>query len=369
MQDSLTSRTDARSRVVTSGVHFSDTRQQTRQSLRFNAKWGSRSFRSVVVCGSFSSTNSDPLNPLLGISLKVLSALVFTAMSALLKTMTARYPIGEVVFFRSAFALIPLLGWLMWQGALINSVRTKNLVGHFKRGFIGTGGMYLSFMALSFLPLPDAVAIGYASPLIVVVLAALVLKEEVRAYRWSAVAIGFVGVMIMLIPYLSPKMFSGGLTSGPALGAIAALAGAFCSAGAVLQVRRLTATERTGAIVFYFFILASGISLLTLPFGWLLPDRYDLLLFVAVGTLGGVGQILVTESYRHADTSIIAPFEYTSMIWALLVGWVVFGDLPGAAVMVGGFIVAASGLLIVWRERALGLQRAKEMAVSARPNV
>ena len=106
-----------------------------------------------------------------------------------------------------------------------------------------------------------------------------------------------------------------------------------------------------------------------MPFGWLLPDRYDLLLFVAVGTLGGVGQILVTESYRHADTSIIAPFEYTSMIWALLVGWVVFGDLPGAAVMVGGFIVAASGLLIVWRERALGLQRAKELAVSARPNV
>jgi drug/metabolite transporter (DMT)-like permease len=176
--------------------------------------------------------------------------------------------------------------------------------------------------------------------------------------------------MIMLSPYLSPKMFSGGLTSGPALGAIAALAGAFCSAGAALQVRRLTATERTGAIVFYFFILASGLSLLTLPFGWLLPDRDDLLLFVLVGTLGGVGQILLTESYRHADTSIIAPFEYTSMIWALLIGWLVFGDLPGAAVMVGGSIVAASGLLIVWRERQLGLQRAKERAAaSQRPSV
>lgn len=305
------------------------------------------------------------MNPLLGISLKVLSALVFTVMSAILKTLTARYPVGEVVFFRSAFAIIPLLAWLMWQGALINSVRTKNLRGHFKRGFIGTLGMYLGFAALSYLPLPDAIAIGYASPLIVVVLAALVLREKVRAYRWTAVAIGFVGVLIMLSPYLSPSMFSGGLSSGPTLGAVAALAGAFCSAGAMIQVRRLTETEKTGAIVFYFFILASCLSLLTLPFGWRLPDRADLMLFVVGGLFGGLGQILLTESYRHADTSIIAPFEYTSMIWALLIGWAVFGDLPALTVITGGLIVAATGLLIVWRERQLGLQRAKELAAAS----
>jgi drug/metabolite transporter (DMT)-like permease len=305
------------------------------------------------------------LNPLLGISLKVLSTLVFTGMSAVLKTLTTRYPIGEVVFFRSVFAMIPLLMWLAWQRALINSVRTRNLLGHFKRGFIGTAGMFLGFSALSFLPLPDAIAIGYASPLIVVVLAALVLQERVRAYRWTAVAIGFVGVVIMLSPYLSPGMFVGGMTSGPTIGAAAALAGACCSAGAMIQVRRLTATEKTGAIVFYFFILASGLSLLTLPFGWRLPDRTDLLLFVLGGTLGGVGQILVTESYRHADTSIIAPFEYTSMIWALLIGWMMFGDLPALTVIVGGLIVTASGLLIVWREHKLGLKRAKELAAAS----
>ena len=305
------------------------------------------------------------MNPLLGISLKLLSALAFTVMSAILKTLTARYPVGEVVFFRSAFAIIPLLAWLIWQRDLINSVRTHNLRGHFKRGFIGTFGMFLGFAALSYLPLPDAIAIGYASPLIVVVLAAVVLKEKVRTYRWTAVGIGFVGVLIMLSPYLSNGMFGGGLMSGRMMGVGAALAGAFCSAGAMIQVRRLTSTEKTGAIVFYFFILASFLSLLTMPFGWRLPDQPDLLLFILGGTFGGLGQILLTESYRHADTSIIAPFEYTSMIWALLIGWIVFGELPAVTVVVGGLIVAATGLLIVWRERQLGLQRAKELATSS----
>ncbi|QFU18064.1 EamA family transporter [Microvirga thermotolerans] len=283
-------------------------------------------------------------------------------MSAGLKTLTSLYPVGEIVFFRSVFALIPLLIWLSWQGDLINAIRTDNIPGHFLRGLIGTSGMYLGFAALAYLPLHDTIAIGYASPLIVVILAALLLKEKVRAYRWTAVGIGFVGVLIMLSPYLRLNPLSGG---GQSLGAFFALVGAFCSAGATIQVRRLTMTERTGAIVFYFFILASGLSLLTLPLGWKPPPLSDLLFFVLVGTLGGIGQILLTQSYRYADTSILAPFEYTTMIWALLLGWFVFGDLPTAAVMIGAAIVAGTGLFIVWRERRLGLERAKELETAA----
>jgi drug/metabolite transporter (DMT)-like permease len=305
------------------------------------------------------------LKPLLGISLKVFSALVFTLMSATLKTLTARYPVGEVVFFRSAFALIPLLAWLAWQGDLINSVRTRNLRGHFKRGLIGTAGMYLGFAALSYLPLHDSIAIGYASPLMVVILAAVLLKEKVRAYRWSAVGVGFVGVLIMLSPYLKIETFTGSLSGGPTLGALCALLGAFCSAGAMIQVRRLTATEKTGAIVFYFFILASALSLVTVLLGWRMPDAFDMLLFVVGGILGGIGQILLTQSYRFADTSIIAPFEYTTMIWALLLGWVVFGDLPTAAMLTGAAIVAATGVFIVWREHQLGLIRIKELKAAS----
>jgi len=308
------------------------------------------------------------LKPLLGISLKVLSALVFTLMSATLKTLTARYPVGEVVFFRSAFALLPLLAWLAWQGDLINAVRTHNVRGHFLRGIIGTCGMYFGFAALSYLPLHDSIAIGYASPLIVVILAALLLKEKVRAYRWTAVAVGFAGVLIMLSPYLRIETFTGSLAGGPTLGALCALLGAFCSAGAMIQVRRLTATERTGAIVFYFFILASGLSLCTIVFGWRMPDATDWLLFILGGILGGIGQILVTECYRYADTSIIAPFEYTTMIWALLFGWFVFGDLPTLTMLAGAAIVAGTGVFIVWREHQLGLMRAKELkAVSQKP--
>lgn len=302
-----------------------------------------------------------PVKPLLGISLKILSALVFTMMSATLKTLTDRYPTGEVVFFRSAFALLPLLLWLGWQGDLINSVRTKNVIGHFKRGLLGSGGMYLGFAALSYLPLHDAIAIGYASPLMVVILAALLLKERVRAYRWTAVAVGFVGVMIMLLPYMTPATFTGGLSAGPTLGALCALLGAFCSAGAMVQVRRLTGTEKTGAIVFYFFILASALSLCTIVLGWRMPDATDFALFVLGGILGGIGQILLTQCYRYADTSVIAPFEYTTMIWALLFGWFMFGDLPTPTMLTGAAIVAATGLFIVWREHQLGLMRAREL--------
>jgi drug/metabolite transporter (DMT)-like permease len=281
-----------------------------------------------------------------------------------------RYPVGEVVFFRSAFALLPLLVWLKWQGDLVNAVRTKNVVGHFKRGLIGTSGMYLSFAALSHLPLHDAIAIGYASPLIVVILAALLLNEKVRAYRWTAVAVGFAGVLIMLSPYLKLETFSGGLGAGPTLGALCALAGAFCSAGAMIQVRRLTATEKTGAIVFYFFVLASALSLCTIVFGWHMPDATDWALLLVAGILGGIGQILLTQSYRYADTSVIAPFEYTTMIWALLFGWFMFGDLPTATVLTGAALVAATGLFIVWREHQLGLLRTKEFQASPqRPGV
>ena len=170
------------------------------------------------------------------------------------------------------------------------------------------------FVALSYLPLPDAVAIGYTAPLMVVVLAALVLKETVRIYRWTAVAVGFVGVLIMLAPHLAAGAAASGLGAGPARGAAFALVGALCAAAATIQIRQLTATEKTGAIVFYFQALTTLLGLATWALGWNLPNGADGLLLVVVGILGGIGQILLTQSYRYADTSLIAPFEYTTMV-------------------------------------------------------
>jgi drug/metabolite transporter (DMT)-like permease len=318
-----------------------------------------------VVEGECYPRDTPLVQPLLGIALKIASALAFTLMSAGVKLVAERYPIGEVVFFRSAFALVPLLAWLSWRGDLINAVRTDDLKGHLLRGIISTSGMFAGFIALSYLPLSDAVAIGYASPLITVVLAALILKETVRAYRWSAVVVGFVGVIIMLLPHLNGSIVAQGLAGGAGVGALFALFAACCSAGATIQIRRLMVRERTGAIVFYFSLLTTFMGLMTIVLGWRMPDLADAVLLVVIGILGGIGQILLTLSYRHADTSVIAPFEYTTMLWAVLIGWFAFSQLPQATVVAGGLIVAAAGCFVLWRERQLGLQRAKEVEVGA----
>lgn len=290
------------------------------------------------------------MNPLVGIALKVLSALSFTLMSAGVKWLGAGYPTGQIVFFRSAFALVPLLAWLAWQGGLLASVRTSNLRGHLTRGVISSCGMFSSFLALAYLPLSDAVAIGYAAPLITVVLAAAILKETVRLYRWAAVAAGFVGVLVMLFPHLQAGQ-AGAVSSGAATGAAFALLSAFCTAGATVQVRRLTATERTGAIVLYFSLLTTALGLSTAVLGWTMPGIRDFALLIGLGILGGIGQILLTQSFRFADASLVAPFDYTSMLWAVPIGWLLFSQLPDGFVVAGGLVVATAGVAVIWYER------------------
>lgn len=305
------------------------------------------------------------MSPLLGISLKLISALAFTLMSAGIKAAASRYPVGELVFVRSFFALIPLLIWLAWRSELPGALKTSNLRGHMKRGVIGSTGMFCGFAALQFLPLSDAVALSYAAPLGVVVLAALVLKERVRIYRWSAVTIGFIGVLIMLSPHLTGGTLSQGLQAGPALGAALGLAGAFCSAFASIEVRLLTRTEATGAIVFYFMLMTSVLGLMTIFFGWRMPDLQDAMLMVAIGVLGGLGQILLVQAYRFGDASLIAPFEYSTMIWAVLIGWFVFGEWPVSTILIGAAIVIASGIYVILREQRLGLTNPKQREVGS----
>jgi drug/metabolite transporter (DMT)-like permease len=235
--------------------------------------------------------------------------------------------------------------------------------------------MFMGFWALALLPLPDAVAFSYATPLIVVVLAAVLLKEKVRAYRWSAVALGFIGVMIMLSPHLfagmtstaAPPAPAGGkmLPGGVPLGVAVALVAASFSALATIEVRVLTRTEGTGAIVFWFMALTSLLGFSTIIFGWNWPNAQDAALLVGIGIMGGLGQILLTQSYRHGDASLIAPFEYTTMIWAVMLGWFLFGEWPANAVFIGSALVILSGIFVIWREHRLGLL--KPEAQSAGP--
>jgi drug/metabolite transporter (DMT)-like permease len=217
--------------------------------------------------------------------------------------------------------------------------------------------MGLGFFALTRLPLPEAVTINYAMPLIIVIFSAVFLHEIVRAYRWTAVIIGLVGVVIIAWPQLT--LFSSGVGGAAAVGALAAIGGATLGAVAQLLVRTLIKTERSGTIVLYFLLSSSVISLVTVPFGWVVPSPLTAVFLVGAGIAGGIAQVVLTESYRHADMSVVAPFEYTSLVFSVIIGFVFFGDVPTWFMLVGGVIVVGSGLFIIYREHRLGLDRRK----------
>src|SRR5438445_167319 len=141
---------------------------------------------------------------------------------------------------------------------------------------------------------------------------------------------------------------------------VRAFAGAWCNAGAVIQTRRLTDTETTSSIVLYFSLVCAAGGLLTLPFGWVVPSAWEFAVLAAIGLLGGLGHLVLTESYRYAPASVIAPYDYTAILFAFLLGYVMFGEVPTSLVVVGAAIVVAAGLFVLWRERRLGLKRARD---------
>ena len=298
------------------------------------------------------------MRPLHGIALKIGSVLIFIVMSALIKATADRVPAGEAVFFRSFFAMPVILVWLIWRRELRVGLRAAKPMGHVWRGLVGTLAMGLGFAGLAYLPLPEVTALGYAAPLMTVIFAAMFLGEEVRAFRISAVILGLVGVLIVLSPRLS--VLSGGMGHREAFGAVLVLGGAVFAGLAQVFIRKLVMTEATAAIVFYFSLTATLLSFVTLPFGWVWPTAPEAALLIGAGLLGGVAQILLTSSYRHADASLVAPFDYASMIFALAVGYLVFDEVPTLVMMAGASLVVGAGILIIWRERRLGLERARQ---------
>lgn len=308
-----------------------------------------------------------------GIGLKLLSTIAFTFMAASVKLIGVAhpgdplyYPVGQTVFCRSLFALIPVFLWLGWRGDLISAFRGSHIKDHARRGFFGSLGMFSGFTALLLLPLADATAISYAAPLFTVVLAAWVLKERVRVYRWTAVIIGFFGVIVMLLPYFGA---SPAAASFNRYGAAFGILGAVCAGFATIETRKLTQIASTGTIVSYFMLLTTIIgfaSILLGPvdpiFAWKWPNMQDAVFLVLMGVTGGIGQITLTQSFRYADASVIAPFDYISMVWAVIVGWFLFGELPKNAVLWGACIVVAAGIFVIWREHRLGLDRTSQKA-------
>ncbi len=302
--------------------------------------------------------------PLRGIALKLGSVMCFIVMASMIKATAAHVPAGQTVFFRSFFAIPVIVVWLALRHELATGFRAVHPLGHLWRGLVGTMAMGLGFAGLGYLPLPEVTAIGYAAPLLTVIFAAMFLGEEVRAFRISAVALGLVGVMIVLSPRLT-VLTPDAASHREALGAMLVLCSAVFAALAQVFVRKLVMTEQTPAIVFWFSVTASALALTTLPFGWVWPTRWETALLVTAGLLGGVGQILLTSSYREADASLVAPFDYASMLFALGIGYFVFAEVPTWTMVGGATLIVTAGILIIWRERQLGLERARQRKAMA----
>lgn len=288
--------------------------------------------------------------------MKIISVIVFVGMASCIKA-AGQVPAGQIVFFRSFFAIFPILIFLAIRKELGSAFNTTRPLNHIARGLVGVASMACGFFGLTLLPLPEAVTLNYAQPLIVVVFSAIFLGETIRVYRWTAVVIGLFGVLIIAWPKLTLFGSGAAISNQELIGVIATLCAAAISAVAMLLVRSLVHTEKTATIVLWFSLTASVAALCSIPFGWQSLSYEQAAFLVAAGFCGGLGQILMTEAYRHAEASTVAPFEYTSMIFALLIGYFAFGDQPTLNILIGGVIVIGAGIFIIWREQQLGLER------------
>ena len=277
----------------------------------------------------------------LGIALRVAAMFCMAGLAALVKWCSGRgVPVLEIIFFRNAFAFVPVLLYV-WRTSGFGVLKTRRPLGHLTRSAVGLTGMVCGFSAVGLLPLTQSTALSFSAPLFMTALSALVLREPVGPHRWAAVAVGFVGVLIMVHP--DPSHFA-------SLGTLLALGGALATGGATTAIREIGRTEPGPTIVFYFTLAGMVLGLASLPFGWVIPDAATLGLLVAGGLIGGVGQLLLTEALRRAPVAMVAPFDYTQLVWASALGFLVWGETPKLLTLAGALVVAGSGIYILFRE-------------------
>lgn len=278
---------------------------------------------------------------LFGLALRLGSVLAFATMNALVKLAEAGGArLGEVLFFRQGCALVPVLGWVI-AGPGLASLRTERFAGHLLRTAIGLASMGFIFWTILLLPLAESITLQFTLPIFATILGAAVLGERVGATRWAAVAAGFAGVVIVAAP---------GSGRVPLVGLGSGLVGALLSATVSILLRRLGRTEAATTIVFWFSALSVPPLAIALWFAAAPHPPLTWLWLVAVGLMGGVAQLLMTESLRQAPVSVVTPMDYSGLLWATLFGWALFGVLPGRSTWLGAPIIIGSGLVIVWRE-------------------
>lgn len=298
-----------------------------------------------------------------GIALKLLATLSFSLMYVFIK-LAGDVPLSQQILFRCLFSLPVVFAVAPFTVGFAAVVRTRRPLVHFTRAMVGLSALCLTISSVHYIPLADVTAFGFVMPIFAVIMAALILRETVGPWRWGAVLIGFLGVMLMCQPH-------GGILGivenifGNSIGAALALGGAFMSSFVVIFVRQMNSTEKSETIVFYFMFISTIVSALA-SLWWHVSLSWEQMLWLALsGVAGGIGQVAMTYSYRFAEPSLLASFDFTSMVWATLFGYLLFAEIPAMIMLVGAGIVIGSGSFIAWREH----RQRKDEIVSATPSV
>jgi drug/metabolite transporter (DMT)-like permease len=268
-----------------------------------------------------------------------LALFLLTLGDAMTKWLGQNYPVGQIICLRGVFMLLPIAIMTARSGG-IASLRVNKPTDIALRSvlFIGTTALIATSMIL--LPLADAAAILFAGPLFITAIAPWILNEIVGWRRWTAITVGFVGVLIMLRP--TPEAIQ--------ILALIPLTAALCSAFRDVVTRKISPTESTNAIMFWSTLALITVSALSAPFGWVAPSISELGLFATSGVLVGIAHYMMIESYRAADASVVSPFKYTAILWAVALGYIIWDDKPDAFILIGSFLVIGSGLYILYRE-------------------
>ena len=267
-----------------------------------------------------------------------MSVCAFSIMDLLVKW-SQDYPTGEVLFFRGFFGLL-LTYFLIPKDKLKSFYKTDRKLEHFFRCFAGIIALIAIVVALRELPLAIVVSLSYAAPLFITVLSIFLLSEKVGIFRWIAVLIGFVGVLVISEPgfnevnylYILPIIFCIGM------------------AFVTITIRKLSTSEPVWLISIFFTLTITFVSLFTIPFGWVLPNFKDFILLALIGVTGGGANLLLTQSYKLSEVSLVAPLKYLSLIFAILFGYLIWDEIPSYKNLVGAALVIAASLIILRRE-------------------
>ena len=270
-----------------------------------------------------------------------LSVCAFSIMDLIVKW-SDNYPLGQVIFFRGFFGIV-LYYFVIPKERIRDFYYTKRPLLHFSRCFFGLAALLSIFTALRNLPLATVVSISFAAPIFTTIFSIFFLSERVGYFRWLAVFIGFIGILIISEPgfsslnvyYIFPVIFVLGMSY------------------VAISIRQLSSTEPVWLISLFFSAAITIAGLLTLPFGWIMPSLYDLTLLSMIGFFGGVANLWLSQSYKFSEVSLVTPLKYLALVFAIVFGYLIWGEVPSGKTLIGAILVIASSIIIFRREIAL----------------